>query len=75
LPSGSRSCWKPPGITVVEVSGTGDSFVCPIGEALWMEYRKRNPNGLTIPTPKSHNTIDPELLPYLRHVGGCNDCY
>jgi hypothetical protein len=62
-----------PGMTVVEVS-TDESFACPVAEELWLEYRKRNPDGLTIPPANSRNNIDPELLPYLEHVDGCDDC-
>jgi hypothetical protein len=62
-----------PDITVVE-SSSSESSVCPVAEALWLEYRKRNPNGLTIPPADSRNNIDPELLPYLEHVDGCDDC-
>ena len=62
-----------PDITVVE-SSSSESSACPVAEALWLEYRKRNPNGLTIPPADSRNNIDPELLPYLEHVDGCDDC-
>jgi hypothetical protein len=63
-----------PGITVVELSGTGKRSGCPIGEALWLEYRRRNPNGVTFPPSQDCNTTDPELLAYLQHVDVCHDC-
>jgi hypothetical protein len=52
-----------PDMTVVEISSS-ESFACPVAEALWLEYRKRNPDGLAIPPADSRNNIDPELLPY-----------
>jgi hypothetical protein len=62
-----------PDMTIVECSGC-ESFACPVAEALWLEYRKGNPDGLTIPPADSRNNIDPELFSYLQHVDGCDDC-
>jgi hypothetical protein len=49
-------------------------FTCPIGIALWQEYRKRNPDGLTIPPTDGRNVKDPELLSYVAQVDTFNDC-
>jgi hypothetical protein len=62
-----------PDMTVVEIS-RDESFACPVAEALWLEYRQRNPDGLTEPPADSHNNVDPELHLYLEHVDGCDDC-
>ena len=62
-----------PDMTVVE-SRCSQSFACPVAKALWLEYLHRNPGGLTIPPTDSLNNRDPELLPYLQHVDGCDDC-
>jgi hypothetical protein len=61
-----------PDITAVE-SCSSESFACPVAEALWLEYRKRNPDGLAIPPTDSRNNLDPELFPYLEQVDGCDD--
>jgi hypothetical protein len=62
-----------PDMTVVEIK-CSESFACPVAKALWLEYRNRNPGGLTIPPTASLNNRDPELLPYLQHVNSCDDC-
>jgi hypothetical protein len=51
-----------------------EPFACPIGVALWEEYRKRNPDGLTIPPIDGSGIKDPELIPYLKHTDLCDDC-
>jgi hypothetical protein len=51
-----------------------EPFACSIGIALWQEYRKRNPDGLTIPPTDGRNVKDPELLSYVAHVDTFNDC-
>jgi hypothetical protein len=58
---------------VYESSG-GDPFACPNGLALWLEYRERNPDGLTIPPTDGRGIRDPELLPFLKHTDRCKDC-
>jgi hypothetical protein len=63
-----------PGMAVVEVKGRDEPFACPVGVALWLEYRRRNPNGLTRPPLDGQEITNPELLPYVQHVGGCDDC-
>ena len=57
------------------VSRTHDEpFDCPVGETLWQEYRKRNPDGLKVPPVERRCVTDPELLAYLRHRDSCNAC-
>jgi hypothetical protein len=51
-----------------------DPFACPIGIAIWEEYRRRNPDGLTVPPTDGRGIKDPELLPYLNHIDRCEDC-
>jgi hypothetical protein len=51
-----------------------EPIACPIGEALWLEYRKRNPNGLTLPHECPEDYPDPELAEYFTHVNGCDNC-
>jgi hypothetical protein len=63
-----------PGMVVVQSNGGDGPFACPIGEALWLEYRRRNPNGLTRRLLDDREITNPELLPYVQHVGGCDDC-
>jgi hypothetical protein len=36
-----------PDMTVVEVK-QDEFFACPIGEALWPQYREQNPEGLVV---------------------------
>jgi hypothetical protein len=47
---------------------------CPIGEALWLEYRKRNPFGRQFPPTASEDCTDPELAEYCDHIATCEDC-
>jgi hypothetical protein len=49
-------------------------FACPVGIALWQEYRRRNPDGLKIPPVDLKDCTDPELMPYAEHVDSCDDC-
>jgi hypothetical protein len=51
-----------------------EPFACPVGEALWRAYRERTPDGLTVPPIDGRNVTDPEILPYIKYVGGCDDC-
>jgi len=62
-----------PDMMVVEI-GCSESFACPVAKALWLDYRDRNPGGLTFPPTDSLNNRDPELIPYLEHVDSCDDC-
>jgi hypothetical protein len=51
-----------------------EPFACPIGEALWLEYRRRNPDGLTLPPACPENHHGPEMAEYFEHVNGCDYC-
>jgi hypothetical protein len=51
-----------------------EPFACQIGVALWEEYRKRNPDGLTVPPTDGRGLLDPELLTFLNHMDRCEDC-
>jgi hypothetical protein len=51
-----------------------EPFACPIGMALWEEYRRRRPGGLNLPPVDGIDVKDPYLLPYLKHVDTCDDC-
>jgi hypothetical protein len=62
-----------PGMTVVGCS-CDEPFACPIGETLWLDYRRRNPDGLTVPPECPENHPGPELAEYFEHVNGCDDC-
>jgi hypothetical protein len=61
-----------PDVTVVEIND--GPFACPIRVELWEEYLRRNPDGLTVPPTNGRGIKDPELLPYLKHVGSCKEC-
>jgi hypothetical protein len=61
-----------PGMRVVSCTHD-EPFNCPVGETLWQEYRKRNPDGLKVP-PVDRRVTDLELLAYLRHRDSCNAC-
>jgi hypothetical protein len=63
-----------PEMTVVQMDGTEKPFACPVGMALWSEYRRRNPNGFTLPPIDGVGMKDSELLPYLQHTWRCSDC-
>ena len=47
---------------------------CPIGVAIWQEYRRRNPDGLKVPPVDLLDCTDLELMPYVVHVDSCDDC-
>jgi hypothetical protein len=49
-------------------------FACPIGVSLWLEYRRRNPNGLNLPPEDLMDCTDLELMTYVAHVDSCDDC-
>jgi hypothetical protein len=51
-----------------------EPFACPIGLALWQEYRRRNPDGLKVPPVDLLDCTDPELAAYVTHVDTCDDC-
>jgi hypothetical protein len=51
-----------------------EPFACPIGVALWKEYRRRNPDGLKLPPVDLLDYTDPELAAYVTHVDTCDDC-
>jgi hypothetical protein len=53
---------------------TVEPFACPIGESLWLKYRKRNPHGLTVPPDSPEHCDDPKLAEYYDHVAMCDDC-
>jgi hypothetical protein len=38
----------------------GEPFACPIGVALWQEYRRRNPDGLKVPPVDLKDCTDPD---------------
>jgi hypothetical protein len=62
-----------PGVTVVGCT-CDEPLACPIGEALWLEYRQRNRDGIKVPPVDWKDCTDPELLPYAVHVHTCDDC-
>ena len=45
----------------------------PIGVSLWLEYRKRNPDGLMAPPVDLQDCTDLELLPHVVHIDSCDD--
>jgi hypothetical protein len=51
-----------------------EPFACPVGTALWHEYRQRNPDGLKVPPLDLLDCVDPELMPYCTHIDSCDDC-
>jgi hypothetical protein len=51
-----------------------EPFACPIGVSLWLEYRKRNPDGLKAPPVDLQDCTDLELMSYVVHVDTCDDC-
>jgi hypothetical protein len=62
-----------PDITVLSC-GCEEPFACPVGVALWEEYRRRNPDGLKVPPVDLVGCTDPDLMPYAEHVDTCDDC-
>ena len=51
-----------------------EPFACPIGVSPWLEYRKRNPDGLKAPPIDLQDCTDLELMSYVVHVDTCDDC-
>jgi hypothetical protein len=51
-----------------------EPFACPIGLALWEEYRRRNPDGLKVPPEDLNDYTDPEMAAYVAHANSCDDC-
>jgi hypothetical protein len=49
-------------------------FACPVGLAVWEEYRRRNPDGFTVPPEDLMDCTDPELMAFAYHVDTCGDC-
>jgi hypothetical protein len=43
-------------------------FACPVGVALWEEYRKRNIDGLTVPPTDGRGIKDPDVLLAVRGI-------
>jgi hypothetical protein len=62
-----------PDMTVVGC-GCEEPFACPVGIALWQEYRRSNPGGLKVPPLDTKDCTHPELMPYVTHVDSCDDC-
>jgi hypothetical protein len=63
-----------PGMTVVETTRR-ETENCQIAEALWQEYRLRNPEGLTSrPLTTEDCEGDPSLVEYCNHLRGCDQC-
>ena len=62
-----------PGMSVVSCT-RDEPFNCTVGETLWQEYRKRNPDGLKVPPADKRCVTDAELLAYIRHGDSCQDC-
>ena len=62
-----------PGMRVVSCTHD-EPFDCPVGETLWHEYRKRNPDGLKVPPVDRRCVTDLELIGYIRHRDSCNAC-
>ena len=55
-------------------SGYEEPFACPIGIAVWLEYRRRNPNAPKVPPEDLKNYTDPRMAAYVAHVNSCDDC-
>ncbi|NYF91567.1 hypothetical protein HDF08_003686 [Edaphobacter lichenicola] len=53
---------------------TVDFIACPIGLALWEEYRRRNAHGVAVPPECPEDHPDQELAPYFDHVSTCENC-
>jgi hypothetical protein len=51
-----------------------EPFACPVGMALWKEYRRRNPEAPKVPPEDLMGCTDAELMPYIMHVDTCDDC-
>jgi hypothetical protein len=51
-----------------------EPFVCPIGVALWQEYRRRNPKAPKVPPENLMEYTDPRMTAYVAHVNSCDDC-
>jgi hypothetical protein len=50
-----------------------EPFACPIGIALWEEYRRRNPNAPKVSPKDLMDCTDPEMAAYVAHVESCDD--
>jgi hypothetical protein len=61
-----------PDMTAVSC-GCEEPFACPVGIALWEEYRGRNPDGFKVPPVDLKDCTVPDLLPYAKHVDTCDD--
>jgi hypothetical protein len=62
-------------MTIIEFpSRDEEPFACPIGVALWLEYRRRNPDGLKVPPADLMDCTDPELMAFAYHFETCDDC-
>ena len=44
-----------------------EPFACPIGEALWLEYRRRNPHAPKVP-PEDLNDCTAQKWPHTWHT-------
>jgi hypothetical protein len=51
-----------------------EPFACPIGEALWLEYRRRNPHAPKVPPEDLNDYTDPNMAAYVAHPNSCDDC-
>ena len=51
-----------------------EPIACPIGLALWHEYRRLHPDGVKVPPIASEQCKDPALNDYCNHVATCEDC-
>ena len=62
-------------MTIIEFpSHDEELFACPVGLALWEEYRRRNPDGITVPPVDLMDCKDPELMAFAYHFDNCEDC-
>jgi hypothetical protein len=59
---------------LLSIRASEEFIACPIGLALWEEYRRRNPHGLAVPPECPEDHPDPELAAYFDHVSNCDDC-
>jgi hypothetical protein len=51
-----------------------EPFACPIGIALWLEYRRRNPNAPNISPEDLKDYTDPRMAAYVAHVNSYENC-
>ncbi len=61
----------PPGHDPNEVTA-GEFYACPVGVALWEQYRAGHPEASAEPPGGSEDL--PDAVAYWRHASDCDDC-